>query len=75
VLDGEPATCWEVVDRRYPDSDREVSASTRMLALRETLAHLDRLARAGRAAREAGEDGADRFGDAPPPDPLPPAPA
>ncbi|HEX8246131.1 MAG TPA: MBL fold metallo-hydrolase, partial [Longimicrobium sp.] len=38
----EPATVWELVDRRWPG--REMGAGTRMLALRETLAHLDRLA-------------------------------
>jgi glyoxylase-like metal-dependent hydrolase (beta-lactamase superfamily II) len=58
LLDGAPATTWEVVDRRYPE--REMPPSTRMLALRETLAHLERLARVGRAARiEHG--GAERF--------------
>jgi glyoxylase-like metal-dependent hydrolase (beta-lactamase superfamily II) len=61
LLGAEPITCWELVDRRYPDPDGEVPAGTRMLALRETLAHLDRLARAGRAARETGPDGADRW--------------
>jgi glyoxylase-like metal-dependent hydrolase (beta-lactamase superfamily II) len=48
LLGAEPRTCWQVVDLRYPG--REMSVSTRMLALRETLAHLDRLAAAGRAA-------------------------
>jgi len=58
LLTGEPATTWTVVDRRYPG--REMPPSTRMLALRETLAHLERLAREGRAAR--GEHGgAERF--------------
>lgn len=58
LLDGAPATPWEVVDRHYPD--REMPPSTRMLALRETLAHLERLVRLGRAAR-IGHDGAERF--------------
>ncbi|HST62415.1 MAG TPA: MBL fold metallo-hydrolase, partial [Longimicrobium sp.] len=38
LLDAEPRSCWEVVDARYPG--REMPPSTRMLALRETLAHL-----------------------------------
>jgi len=58
LLDEAPATTWEVVDRRYPE--REMPPSTRMLALRETLAHLERLARLGRAARIA-HAGAERF--------------
>ncbi len=58
LLDGAGRTCWEVVEARYPG--REMGASTRMLALRETLAHLDRLAAAGCAAvRDDG--GAARF--------------
>jgi hypothetical protein len=58
LLGPEPRSCWEVVDARYPG--REMPASTRMLALRETLAHLDRLAAAGRAwVRE--DNGAARF--------------
>ena len=40
---------------------REMPPSTRMLALRETLAHLDRLAAAGRARCEETEGGAARF--------------
>jgi glyoxylase-like metal-dependent hydrolase (beta-lactamase superfamily II) len=58
LLDGDGRTCWEVVEARYPG--REMPAGTRMLALRETLAHLDRLAVAGRAAVRA-QDGAARF--------------
>jgi glyoxylase-like metal-dependent hydrolase (beta-lactamase superfamily II) len=58
LLDGAGRTCWEVVEARYPG--REMPASTRMLALRETLAHLDRLATAGRAAVR-DENGAARF--------------
>lgn len=58
LLDGDGRTCWEVVGARYPG--REMPAPTRMLALRETLAHLDRLVAAGRATvREDG--GAARF--------------
>lgn len=58
LLDADPRTCWQVVDARYPG--REMPVSTRMLALRETLAHLDRLAAAGRASvRQA--DGTARF--------------
>lgn len=58
LLDAAGRTCWEVVDARYPE--REMPPSTRMLALRETLAHLDRLAAAGRAAVRQ-ERGAARF--------------
>jgi glyoxylase-like metal-dependent hydrolase (beta-lactamase superfamily II) len=54
VLDGAPATAWQVVERRYPD--REMPVSTRMLALRETLAHLDRLVAAGRAVETQPEE-------------------
>lgn len=49
LLGPEPATAWEVVRARYPE--REMPPSTQMLALRETLAHLDHLARIGRAGR------------------------
>lgn len=59
LLGAEGRTCWQVVDARYPG--REMPASTRMLALRETLAHLDRLAAAGRAAVHTDADGAARF--------------
>ncbi len=58
-LDEGPATCWEVVDRRYPG--RELATSTRMLAIRETRAHLDRLAAAGRLELRPGPGGADLF--------------
>jgi glyoxylase-like metal-dependent hydrolase (beta-lactamase superfamily II) len=58
LLDAEPRSCWQVVDARYPG--REMPPATRMLALRETLAHLDRLAAAGRARVHEG-DGAARF--------------
>lgn len=58
LLDAEPAATWEIVERRYPG--RELPPSTRMLALRETLAHLERLAGAGRAARTT-RDGAELF--------------
>jgi glyoxylase-like metal-dependent hydrolase (beta-lactamase superfamily II) len=58
LLDGAPATTWELVDRRYPG--RELPHGARMLALRETLAHLDRLAAAGRARRQE-HDGAAGF--------------
>ncbi|HEX8360201.1 MAG TPA: MBL fold metallo-hydrolase [Longimicrobium sp.] len=54
-----PATTWEVVDRRYPG--RELATSTRMLALRETRAHLDRLAASGRLEHHPLPDGADLF--------------
>jgi glyoxylase-like metal-dependent hydrolase (beta-lactamase superfamily II) len=58
LLDDDEATTWQVVDRRY--AGRELQPSTRMLALRETLAHLERLVGTGRAARR-GHDGAERF--------------
>lgn len=48
LLDGDGRTCWETVEARYPG--RTMPPGTRMLALRETLAHLDRLAAAGRAS-------------------------
>jgi glyoxylase-like metal-dependent hydrolase (beta-lactamase superfamily II) len=54
-----PATAWRTVERRY--AGREFAVSTHMLALRETRAHLDRLAAAGRLSREPGADGADLF--------------
>jgi glyoxylase-like metal-dependent hydrolase (beta-lactamase superfamily II) len=60
LLDGQPRTCWQMVDLRYPG--REMAVPTRMLALRETLAHLDRLAAAGRARVRDDEHGAARFG-------------
>jgi glyoxylase-like metal-dependent hydrolase (beta-lactamase superfamily II) len=59
LLDRDPRSCWEVVDARYPE--REMPPSTRMLALRETLAHLDRLAAAGRASVREAAGGAARF--------------
>jgi glyoxylase-like metal-dependent hydrolase (beta-lactamase superfamily II) len=59
LLRAGPATTWQVVERRYPG--REMGAGTRMLALRETLAHLKRLVRAGRAAGEHEGDGAETF--------------
>jgi len=58
LLDDAPASTWEVVDRRY--AERELPPATRMLALRETRAHLERLVRGGRATRSE-HDGADRF--------------
>ena len=59
LLDSAPATVWEVVERRY--AGRRLQDAQRMLALRETLAHLDRLAAGGRARREDGAEGAERF--------------
>lgn len=59
LLGADGRTCWEVVDARYPG--REMPAATRMLALRETLAHLDRLAAAGRAAVRTDGEKAARF--------------
>ena len=59
-LDGGPMTTWEVVKSRYPG--RDLAPSTRMLAIRETRAHLDRLAAAGRAVVHPSPDGAELFG-------------
>jgi glyoxylase-like metal-dependent hydrolase (beta-lactamase superfamily II) len=59
LLRAEPRTCWQVVAARYPG--REQPAPTRMLALRETLAHLDRLVAAGRASVAEADGGAARF--------------
>lgn len=53
------ATTWEVVGRRYPG--RELGPSAGMLALRETRAHLDRLAAAGRLELRPWPGGADLF--------------
>lgn len=58
LLNAEPRSCWQVVDARYPG--RDMPPATRMLALRETLAHLDRLTAAGRAS-VVHVDGAARF--------------
>jgi glyoxylase-like metal-dependent hydrolase (beta-lactamase superfamily II) len=51
LLGPEPATVWALVGRRYPD--REMPVATRMLALREVLAHLERLVATGRAIETA----------------------
>jgi glyoxylase-like metal-dependent hydrolase (beta-lactamase superfamily II) len=45
LLEPAPRTAWEVVERRYPG--RELPDSAWMQALRETLAHLQHLARSG----------------------------
>lgn len=54
-----PVSTWEVVKWRYPG--RDLPPSTRMLAIRETRAHLDRLAAAGRAVVHPSPDGAELF--------------
>ncbi|HEX6042267.1 MBL fold metallo-hydrolase [Longimicrobium sp.] len=59
LLHTDGRTCWQVVDARYPG--REMPVGTRMLALRETLAHLDRLATARRATVRTDDEGAARF--------------
>lgn len=64
LLDGAPADCWTVVERRYPG--REMPPGVRLQALRETLAHLDRLVAAGRAAVRSADGTADGFTAAPP---------
>jgi glyoxylase-like metal-dependent hydrolase (beta-lactamase superfamily II) len=52
-------SCWELVGARYPG--REMALPVRVLALRETLAHLDRLTAAGRATRARDAGGTDRY--------------
>jgi len=59
LLDAEPATAWQVAVLRHPAPD--LPAATRMLALRETRAHLDHLVAAGRAARRTLDGGRDGF--------------
>ena len=59
LLEETGRSCWEVVEARYPG--REMPVSTRMLALRETLAHLDRLVAAGKAAEDDDGGGCARF--------------
>jgi glyoxylase-like metal-dependent hydrolase (beta-lactamase superfamily II) len=60
LLDAERTrTVWEVVDLRYPG--RDLPPGNRMLALRETLAHLDRLVAAGRATEAPLPSGAAGF--------------
>lgn len=50
LLSAAGGTAWQVAQARYPD--RDLPASMRLQALRETLAHLDHLAAVGRARRE-----------------------
>jgi glyoxylase-like metal-dependent hydrolase (beta-lactamase superfamily II) len=59
LVEGGDRSCWEVVEARYPG--RSMPISTRMLALRETLAHLDRLAAAGRARASTEAGGVVRY--------------
>lgn len=59
LLDDAPRTTWQTVERRYPG--RDLSVGARMLALRETLAHLDRLVAAGRAREMPLPEGAAGF--------------
>jgi glyoxylase-like metal-dependent hydrolase (beta-lactamase superfamily II) len=59
-LTAEPATAWTVAGRRHPRPD--LPPATRMLALRETLAHLERLVAAGFVHRDDDADGVRRFG-------------
>jgi glyoxylase-like metal-dependent hydrolase (beta-lactamase superfamily II) len=53
VLDTRPRSVWEAVDARFPG--REMPAATRMLALRETMAHLGRRVAAGEARSVLGD--------------------
>ncbi len=48
-LERDPASAWEIVQRRYPG--RDLPPSVLMLALRETLAHLEHLVASGAAAK------------------------
>jgi glyoxylase-like metal-dependent hydrolase (beta-lactamase superfamily II) len=54
-----PCTAWEAARRRHPAP--EYPPAVLMHALRETLAHLDRLVLAGRIRETAREDGAAEF--------------
>ncbi len=54
-----PAPAWEVARRRYPG--RELPPAVQMLALRETLAHLQHLVMAGRAVVVVLEGGVKGF--------------
>lgn len=58
-LESTPATAWDVAARRHPAAD--LPASVRMLALREALAHLQRLEAAGRVRREEMAPDVDGF--------------
>jgi glyoxylase-like metal-dependent hydrolase (beta-lactamase superfamily II) len=59
LLDAGPATVWELVARRDPHG--EMPIPTQVLALREMLAHLERLVGLGRAVEDAGEGRASVF--------------
>lgn len=57
-----PCTAWEAARRRHPHP--EYPPSVLMHAIRETLAHLQRLVRAGRAVAEERADGVVAFAPA-----------
>jgi glyoxylase-like metal-dependent hydrolase (beta-lactamase superfamily II) len=59
LIEGGDRSCWEVVEARYPG--RSMPIATRMLALRETMAHLERLAAAGRASAATDTGGVVRY--------------
>jgi glyoxylase-like metal-dependent hydrolase (beta-lactamase superfamily II) len=59
LLGEHPRSAWEVAMARHPAPD--LPEGTRMLALRETRAHLDRLVSSGRAARLDRPDGRVEF--------------
>jgi glyoxylase-like metal-dependent hydrolase (beta-lactamase superfamily II) len=59
LVAGWPCTAWEAARRRHPHP--EYPPSVLMHALRETLAHLDRLVLAGRVREAVREDGAAVF--------------
>jgi glyoxylase-like metal-dependent hydrolase (beta-lactamase superfamily II) len=70
LLGTEPATAWTVAMRRHPAPDLPVA--TRMLAVREALAHLVHLVATGRAAADLDDRGARWFRAVAPAEPEPP---
>jgi glyoxylase-like metal-dependent hydrolase (beta-lactamase superfamily II) len=62
LLSGEPRSAWELAARRY--AGRDLPLAVRMLALRELLAHLHRLAALGAAAAVTAPDGVARYASA-----------
>jgi glyoxylase-like metal-dependent hydrolase (beta-lactamase superfamily II) len=58
ALGSDPLTVWQITERRY--AGRDLPVGPRMLALRETLAHLEHLRTRGAVNRETWSGG-DRF--------------
>ena len=58
ALGSDPLTVWQITERRY--AGRDLPVGPRMLALRETLAHLEHLRTRGAVNRET-RSGGDRF--------------